>query len=182
MGQQQLLLLALGIIIVGIAIIVGLKIYEAQMYEAEIDNLSNEITSVITMAMTYVKKPTSMGGGGGNILGWNPPLFVDGEVDNNLPGGGGMNSDHLVNIWTNRALYYFDMFDTQNGQFIYFGALSKICPLYNGQGEPNDRILYISGWIALRDHQDLLGNDDSFRHGLYMQVIRTKEEFYASGG
>jgi hypothetical protein len=180
MGQQQLLLLVLGIVIVGIAIVIGVRIYEAQIYESEIDNLSNELTSVITMAMTYAKKPTSMGGGGGTILGWNPPHFVDGEVDNYLPGGGGNNLDHYVNIWTTRAQYYFDMYDTQNGQFIYFGAVSIMYPLYNESGDYNDRILYINGWLALRDHQ-AQNPDNSFVHGLYMQVIRTREEFVAAG-
>ena len=75
MGQQQLLLIVLGVIIVGIAVVVGINLFNANAEESTKDGVVSDCTNLGAMAQQYYKKPTSMGGGGNSFarLGssWN---------------------------------------------------------------------------------------------------------------
>jgi hypothetical protein len=73
MGQQQLLLIILGVIIVGIAIAVGLSLFSAQSIESNRDALINDINNLNAHAYQYYIRPTSMGGGGGSFVGYTIP-------------------------------------------------------------------------------------------------------------
>jgi hypothetical protein len=73
MGQQQLLLIILGVIIVGIAIAVGLSLFSAQSIESNRDALINDINNLNAHAYQYYIRPTSMGGGGGTFVGYTIP-------------------------------------------------------------------------------------------------------------
>ena len=64
MGQQQLLLIVLGVIIVGIAVVVGINLFNANAEEAAKDGVVSDNTNLGAMAQQYYKKPLSMGGGG----------------------------------------------------------------------------------------------------------------------
>jgi hypothetical protein len=74
MGQQQLLLIILGVIIVGIAIAVGLSLFSAQSIESNRDAIINDINNLNAHAYQYYIRPTSMGGGGGTFVGYVIPL------------------------------------------------------------------------------------------------------------
>ncbi|MBM4168631.1 MAG: hypothetical protein FJ215_05690 [Ignavibacteria bacterium] len=65
MGQQQLLLIILGVIIVGIAIAVGLSMFTAQSVGAQRDAIISDITNLAANAYQHRIRPASMGGGGG---------------------------------------------------------------------------------------------------------------------
>jgi len=69
MGQQQLLLLVLSVIIVGIAIVVGLGMFAQQNEKANVDMVVNELMGIAGFAQQYYYKPTSMGGGGMKFTG-----------------------------------------------------------------------------------------------------------------
>jgi hypothetical protein len=73
MGQQQLLLIILGVIIVGIAIAVGLSLFSAQSIESNRDALINDINNINAHAYQFYIRPTSMGGGGGTFVGYVIP-------------------------------------------------------------------------------------------------------------
>ncbi|MCK9279772.1 MAG: hypothetical protein M0P71_04060 [Melioribacteraceae bacterium] len=73
MGQQQLLLIALGIIIVGIAIVVGVNLFQANAIEAKRNNIINESVNLAAMAQQYYMKPVAYGGGGRSFTGWTIP-------------------------------------------------------------------------------------------------------------
>jgi len=73
MGQQQLLLIVLGVIIVGIAIVVGINLFNANAEESTKDGVVSDCTNLGAMAQQYYKKPTSMGGGGNAFTGWVIP-------------------------------------------------------------------------------------------------------------
>ncbi len=73
MGQQQLLLIVLGVIIVGIAVVVGINLFNANAEEAAKDGVVSDCTNLGAMAQQYYKKPVSMGGGGNTFnLGGDP--------------------------------------------------------------------------------------------------------------
>ena len=67
MGQQQLLLLVLAVIIVGIAIVVGITMFNAQAASANLDAVTNDLMDLGSRAQQYYIRPLSMGGGGGSF-------------------------------------------------------------------------------------------------------------------
>jgi hypothetical protein len=76
MGQQQLLLIILGVIIVGIAIAVGLSMFTAQSVNANRDAIISDITNMAANAYQYRIRPVSMGGGGGAYTGYSMPTSL----------------------------------------------------------------------------------------------------------
>jgi hypothetical protein len=64
MGQQQLLLIVLGVIVVGIAVVVGISLFNANAETSTQDSLVSQGTNLGAMAQQYYKKPVAMGGGG----------------------------------------------------------------------------------------------------------------------
>lgn len=73
MGQQQLLLIILAIIIVGIAIAISIQLFRASAIDNKRDLLMSECSNIATIAISYYKKPSQMGGGNKTFLGWTVP-------------------------------------------------------------------------------------------------------------
>jgi hypothetical protein len=67
MGQQQLLLIVLGVIVVGIAVVVGINLFNANAESSTQDSIVSQGTNIGAMAQQYYKKPVSMGGGGNSF-------------------------------------------------------------------------------------------------------------------
>lgn len=63
MGQQQLLLLVLGLIVAGIAIVAGIQAFTANQKKHNIDALSNTSLRIAAQAQVWLKTPAIMGGG-----------------------------------------------------------------------------------------------------------------------
>jgi hypothetical protein len=73
MGQQQLLLIILGVIIVGIAIAVGISQFGAHSTQANKDGVTSSVVNVSANAYQFKIRPTTMGGGGGSYSGYVLP-------------------------------------------------------------------------------------------------------------
>ncbi len=73
MGQQQLLLIVLGIIIVGVAIVIGINLFKANAVEAKRNNVTNELVNLAAMAQQYYMRPSALGGGNSTFNGWQIP-------------------------------------------------------------------------------------------------------------
>ena len=71
MGQQQLLLIILGVIIVGIAIAVGISQFGAHSTQANKDGVTSSLVNAAANAYQFKIRPTTMGGGGGAYNGGN---------------------------------------------------------------------------------------------------------------
>lgn len=71
MGQQQLLLIVLGVIIVGIAVVVGINVFTASSLQANNNAVIADLTTIGSMAQQFYRKPTAMGGGGNTFDGSN---------------------------------------------------------------------------------------------------------------
>lgn len=69
MGQQQLLLIVLGTIIVGIAVVVGINMFSQGAVNAEADALVQDVNLIGSKAAAYWRKPVEMGGGGRSFSG-----------------------------------------------------------------------------------------------------------------
>ncbi len=73
MGQQQLLLIVIGVIIVGIAIVVGINLASTSAQSANRDAVIADLNNIGAYAQQYYRKPSSMGGGGNSFTGWTIP-------------------------------------------------------------------------------------------------------------
>jgi hypothetical protein len=73
MGQQQLLLIILGVIIVGIAIAVGISQFGAHSTQANKDGVTASLVNVAANSYQYKIRPTTMGGGAGSYVGYAIP-------------------------------------------------------------------------------------------------------------
>lgn len=73
MGQQQLLLIVLGVIVVGIAVVVGINLFNANAISANRDAVISDLNNLAAMAQQHYKKPASMGGGANTYTGWTVP-------------------------------------------------------------------------------------------------------------
>jgi len=67
MGQQQLLLIILGVIIIGIAVAVGINMFASNAVDANRDAVTADLTALASKAQQFYKKPTTMGGGGNDF-------------------------------------------------------------------------------------------------------------------
>jgi hypothetical protein len=63
MGQQQLLLLVLGTVIVGVAIVVGINVFQSGAVQANQDAVVQDCLTIAGKAMNWAKTPQLMGGG-----------------------------------------------------------------------------------------------------------------------
>ena len=73
MGQQQLLLIVLGVIIVGIAVVVGINYFTSSSGKANREAIIADLTDIAIMAQKYYREPIKLGGGGNTFTGWTVP-------------------------------------------------------------------------------------------------------------
>lgn len=73
MGQQQLLLIVLGIIVVGIAVIIGISLFRANAIQQKRDSVMSECITLATLAQQYYLKPSEYMGGSGSYVDWVIP-------------------------------------------------------------------------------------------------------------
>ena len=76
MGQQQLLLIMLGTIVVGVAIVVGINLFTANAIDAKRNNVTNDLLHLASEAQKYYKTPSAMGGGSRKFTGWKIPQVL----------------------------------------------------------------------------------------------------------
>jgi hypothetical protein len=72
-GQQQLLLIVLVMIIVGIAVIFSITLFRQRAIDSKRDLLINECGNLAMDAMKYYRKPSDLGGGANSFAGWSIP-------------------------------------------------------------------------------------------------------------
>ncbi len=65
MGQQQLLLIVLAVIIAGIALLYGLLLFQSSAVDANRNAVIADLHHLGYLAHSYYKRPTSFGGGNG---------------------------------------------------------------------------------------------------------------------
>ena len=75
MGQQQLLLLVLSAVIVGVAIVSGINLVEDSNAQADEDAVRQELLTIASQAQAWYLKPGILGGGDRNFTS-----FVQGDI------------------------------------------------------------------------------------------------------
>ena len=81
MGQQQLLLIVVGVIVVGIAIIVGVNIFETSAQISNREGIFSDLHTIGNFAIEYYHKRPMMGGGSLNFTGWTIPATHDTTIN-----------------------------------------------------------------------------------------------------
>ena len=77
MGQQQLLLILLAIIIVGLAVVVGISLFSANSAASNRDAVVTDLANLGSLAQLYHRKAIANGGGGNTFTGWSVPAQLD---------------------------------------------------------------------------------------------------------
>jgi len=71
MGQQQLLLLVLAAIIVGVGVLVGVNMFQENAAQANFDAVRQDCLTFAAAAQAWAKRPVAMGGGGQNFTNFS---------------------------------------------------------------------------------------------------------------
>ena len=69
MGQQQLLLIILGVIVVGIAVSVGITMFQDNAVSANRDAVTIDLVNLASRAQQYYRRPTILSGGANTFTG-----------------------------------------------------------------------------------------------------------------
>ena len=73
MGQQQLLFIILGVIVIGIAIAVAVTQFGAHSVEANKDGITESLVNIAAFAYKHKLYPSTLGGGGGSYVNYSIP-------------------------------------------------------------------------------------------------------------
>ena len=84
MGQQQLLLLVLSAIIVGVSIVIGINMFASSATQANQDAVMQDCLHIAARAQEWYRKPTAMAGGNRSFA--NVDLAVLNITDTNPNG------------------------------------------------------------------------------------------------
>ena len=73
MGLQQLLLIILGVILLGIAIVVGINLFTAHAVSSNRDAVITDLSNLASTAHEYWGKSSLLNGGGGSFANFTIP-------------------------------------------------------------------------------------------------------------
>ncbi|MDD8018171.1 MAG: hypothetical protein PHP42_07345 [Bacteroidota bacterium] len=86
MGQQQLLLIILGVIIIGIAVGVAVVMFNDNSVSSNKEAMSTDLLHIAAKARHYYGRPSSMGGGSHSFAGLTMDKMVNASFANNANG------------------------------------------------------------------------------------------------
>jgi hypothetical protein len=104
MGQTQILLIVLSVIIVGVAVAVGIDQFQENALTSNRDAVAADCQRIISQSMQWFRKPLSLGGGGKDFTANGGLTFAKIGVDTiNENGGFGLtvtDADHITIVGT----------------------------------------------------------------------------------
>lgn len=119
MGQQQLLLLVLGVVIVGIAVVIGIQYFDENRQQARSDSEYYTVMDFASRAQVWKTTPRLLGGGANG----NPADFSGFTVDQiGLTKSGGPDATPFVNIPGSGCFRFF-----ANDDGLRINALNEEC-------------------------------------------------------
>lgn len=96
MGQQQLLLIILGVIVVGIAIAVGISQFSANSIQSNKDGVTSGLVNLAANAYQYKIRPTTMGGGSNSYVNYAIPSKMASDANGVYAVSGSPTSRQIV--------------------------------------------------------------------------------------
>jgi len=77
MGQQQLLLIILALIVIGVSLAIANQLFNTNAEDSNKDSIVSELTNLGTIALQYYAKPVTTAGGGRSFTNWQIPSKLD---------------------------------------------------------------------------------------------------------
>jgi len=77
MGQQQLLLIIVALIVIGVSVAIANQLFSASAEDSNKDSIIAELTNLATLSLQYYPKPVTMAGGGRSFTNWQIPSQLD---------------------------------------------------------------------------------------------------------
>ena len=113
MGQQQLLLIVLGVIVVGIAVVIGITLFSGNSVSSNRDAVVSDLNNLGAIALQHYKKPVSLGGGGNTFTGWTLPTQLDTSA----------NGRYKVTVAKQKVtIQGYGIYKTSNGKLLQYTA------------------------------------------------------------
>ena len=81
MGSNQFLLIVLSFIVMGVAIRVGVNLFQANNIDQNKNSLINDIQAITINALVYRTKTANLGGGKGSYVGYTVPNKLSSNKD-----------------------------------------------------------------------------------------------------
>ena len=98
MAQQQLLLMVLTTIIVSVAMVAGVNMFNTGALNSERDALVKDVRAVASSAAAYWRKPAGLGGGARSFMGVSNVASFGSDLSN-------LNGNFIISsIMTNRFI------------------------------------------------------------------------------
>ncbi len=70
MGSQQLLLIIVGVLMIGLSIAIGITLFSDSAAASNRDAVGTDLESHASKAQVFYRRPKSMGGGGSSFVGF----------------------------------------------------------------------------------------------------------------
>jgi len=96
MGQQQILLIIAGVIVVGIAIAVGISQFGANNSASNKDGITADLTTLSADAYQYYIRPSTLGGGNNSYVGFTIPTRLVSDDNGSYAISGSASSASIV--------------------------------------------------------------------------------------
>jgi hypothetical protein len=77
MGQQQLLLIIVALIVVGVSVAIANVLFSANAENSNKDTIIADLTNLATISLQYYPKPVMLAGGGRSFTNWQIPVQLD---------------------------------------------------------------------------------------------------------
>ncbi len=77
MGQQQLLLIVLGVIVIGLSIAVGISVAATSSVQSNRDGVLSDLQNLTALARQHYIRPVALGGGGYTFREFTIPAELD---------------------------------------------------------------------------------------------------------
>jgi len=148
MGQQQLLLVILVTVIVGIATVVAINTFSSASKAANRDAVTNDMVAIAASAQSYYVKPKMLNGGGNDFTDINFRLIAfAGQTD----------SDDDAPLWAINVNGSYTISEPGESEFTLFGYPSS-CDGYTGsiEIEEDGTVTLVDGSETCTDATEVL--------------------------
>lgn len=71
MGSQQLLLIVVGTLVVGMMVVIGITLFVDHAAATNRDEIANDLMHAASVAQAYHRRPQILGGGGNSFVGFD---------------------------------------------------------------------------------------------------------------
>jgi hypothetical protein len=95
MGQQQLMLIIVGAIVVCIAVAVGISLFGGNSAQANQDGLTSKLTNIAADAAQYKLRPKTLGGGRPSYTGYVIPQQMRSDDNGTYEVNGSISDTHI---------------------------------------------------------------------------------------